>query len=163
MMYINTKLLVSLSENQLLECDTDPFQQACGGGNFFYSFKYAATRSIATEKDDPYRYSSNVNKGVCRVGTGGLEGYIQNSNSVGTNGVITIPSTEEDLKHWVSKQPVAVAINGYTSDFKNYKEGVLDTPTCTSTVDHAVLVVGYGTTLEGIDFWLVKNSWGPGW
>lgn len=26
-----------------------------------------------------------------------------------------------------------------------------------------MLVVGYGTTDKGEDFWLLKNSWGPEW
>lgn len=34
--------------------------------------------------------------------------------------------------------------------------GVYDDPTCRQQINHAVLVVGYGTE-DGKDYWLVKN------
>lgn len=35
--------------------------------------------------------------------------------------------------------------------------------TCHADLDHAVLVSGYGTTEEGHDYWLVKNTWSSLW
>ena len=46
-------------------------------------------------------------------------------------------------------------------DFQNYKSGVLDTCTTTKT-NHAVVIVGWGTE-NGIDYWIIKNSWGSWW
>ncbi|XP_053866958.1 cathepsin S-like isoform X2 [Malaclemys terrapin pileata] len=55
--------------------------------------------------------------------------------------------------------PVSVAIDAKQPSFFLYRSGVYDDPRCTDDVNHGVLVIGYGT-LDGKDFWLVKNSWG---
>ncbi|XP_074837160.1 cathepsin S-like isoform X3 [Carettochelys insculpta] len=55
--------------------------------------------------------------------------------------------------------PVSVAIDAKQPTFFLYRSGVYDDPRCTQEVNHGVLAIGYGT-LDGKDFWLVKNSWG---
>merc|ERR1719221_165766 len=58
--------------------------------------------------------------------------------------------------------PVSVAIEADKFAFQLYKTGVLK-GTCGTALDHGVLVVGYGTDENGVDYWKVKNSWGSQW
>ena len=34
---------------------------------------------------------------------------------------------------------------------------------CGADVNHAIAIVGYDTTPEGMNYWIIKNSWGPHW
>ncbi|GMR30903.1 hypothetical protein PMAYCL1PPCAC_01098, partial [Pristionchus mayeri] len=71
---------------------------------------------------------------------------------------------EEALKSAVALiGPISVLIVASPS-FQHYGDGVYYEEGCSSEdVNHAVLVVGYGTDPRGGDYWLVKNSWGTSW
>lgn len=67
------------------------------------------------------------------------------------------------LKEAVAIGPVAVAVESDNTPFMFYNGGILDAPyECGSELDHAVIIVGYGTA-NHTDYWLVKNSWGDKW
>jgi C1A family cysteine protease len=73
-------------------------------------------------------------------------------------------SDQDALKAAVSLQPVSVSVESNAKGFRFYSGGVYDDPDCGTYVNHAVLLVGYGTdSASGKDFWLVKNSWGSRW
>jgi cathepsin L len=55
-----------------------------------------------------------------------------------------------------------VVLDAGSTAFGHYSSGVITGTACGSSINHAVLAVGYGTE-NGIDYYLVKNSWGTGW
>ncbi|KAB2032376.1 hypothetical protein ES319_D05G368700v1 [Gossypium barbadense] len=79
------------------------------------------------------------------------------------NGYQMVPTNDEQaLLKVVANQLVSVAIEGYGQDFRYYSSGVY-TGDCGNALSHALTIVGYGTSDEGLDYWLVKNSWEETW
>ena len=72
------------------------------------------------------------------------------------------PQNELDLEKAVANGPVSVAIEADTRTFQLYTGGVITSSACGTSLDHGVLVVGYGVE-SNQPYWLVKNSWGTSW
>ncbi|GAB2223687.1 hypothetical protein Droror1_Dr00004425 [Drosera rotundifolia] len=149
---IKTRNLVSLSEQELIDCDKGQ-NQGCNGGLMEYAFQFVHEKGgLTTEANYPYA----AQDGTC-------DSQKLNSPVVSIDGYETVPQSDEDaLQKAVANQPVSVAIDAGGQDFQFYSEGVF-TGECGTDLDHGVAVVGYGTTLDGTKFWIVKNSWGADW
>ncbi|CAN6923645.1 unnamed protein product [Brassica oleracea] len=142
--------LLSLSEQQLLDCSRD-YNQGCAGGIMSKAFEYIIeNQGITTEDNYPYQESQQTCSSTYSV-------------AATISGYETVPSNDEQsLLKAVSKQPVSVAINGHEPAFKQYRSGIFDGD-CGTELAHAVTVVGYGISEEGNKYWLLKNSWGQTW
>ena len=152
---IKTGKLISLSESQLVDCSNSYGNQGCNGGLMDNAFEYVINNhGLCSEDSYPYepedeKCSKNITK--CK-------------KYANITGCLDIPPNNEILlKKAVMQQPVSVAIEADQSIFQFYKNGVIDSEECGTQLDHGVLVVGYGTTKNGTDYWLVKNSWGKTW
>lgn len=142
--------LLSLSEQQLLDCSRD-FNQGCAGGIMSKAFEYIIkNQGITTEDNYPYQESQQTCSSTRPV-------------AATISGYETLPRDDEkSLLKAVSKQPVSVAINGHEAAFKQYRGGIFDGD-CGTQLTHAVTIVGYGMSEEGTKYWLLKNSWGQTW
>jgi len=142
--------LVSLSEQNFVDCDTNG-DHGCMGGLMDNAFAWAKTNGgVCTESAYPY----TAKKGTCNTSCGTKYAKPVSYTDVTKNDVNSLMSA-------LNKQPVSVAIEADQASFQLYKSGVL-TASCGTNLDHGVLAVGYGTD-NGVDYWTVKNSWGTGW
>ncbi|TYJ05992.1 hypothetical protein E1A91_A12G202200v1 [Gossypium mustelinum] len=149
---IKTNKLVSLSEQELIDCDTEK-NQGCNGGLMDIAFDFINKKGGFTSE---IHYPCAAKQGTCDVSK-------ENSPVVSINGHENVPvNDEEALRKAVANQPVSVAIDAGGTDFQFYSEGVY-TGQCGIELNHGVAAVGYGTTLDGTKYWIVKNSWGPDW
>ncbi len=68
------------------------------------------------------------------------------------------------MKAALPTQPLAVSIQADQRVFQTYRSGVLNSTACGTSLDHAVLTVGWGVeSATGLSYWLVKNSWNTSW
>merc|ERR1712032_1181045 len=150
-MFVATGKLISLSEEDLVQCNSIT-DHGCQGGLMDNAFNWVQQNGICSESAYPYTSGGGVT-GSCKKGC---------SPVVSITGHTDVPSKDESaLQAAVSKQPVSVAIEADKSAFQLYSGGILDNSACGTNLDHGVLVVGYGT--DGKDYWKVKNSWGASW
>jgi len=147
--------LVDLSMEELVQCDTT--DSGCNGGLMDNAFEWVSQHGLTSLADYPYTSSAGT-RGTC-------------DSSAEGNPIVTVTSyhdvnsgDEDALLSAVAQQPVSIAIEADQSVFQLYSSGVLDSTSCGTTLDHGVLLVGYGTD-ESLskDYWKVKNSWGTSW
>ncbi|XP_065856550.1 senescence-specific cysteine protease SAG39-like [Euphorbia lathyris] len=149
---LTTGKLISLSEQELVDCDTKGEDQGCEGGLMDDGFKFIiGNQGITTETNYPY----DAADGTCKTKK-------EANHAAKITGYEDVPANDEAaLMKAVANQPIAVAIDASGSEFQFYSSGIF-TGSCGTELDHGVTAVGYGSS-GGMNYWLVKNSWGSQW
>ena len=141
-----------LSTQQLVDCVT--VDEGCNGGMTYDAYTYLTDHNAYLEADWPY----TATDGTCTY-----EESAASDLTLSTY-VCVYPQAPAGMLPAVAQQPVAISIDASSDVFHNYTGGVLDSTDCGISTNHAVAIVGYGTDeASGLDYWLVRNSWGPDW
>lgn len=150
--FIYTGNLNSLSEQNLMDCSGSYGTQGCNGGWMDDAFQYIiANNGIDTESSYPYQ----AVQGACRFQASNTGASMKSYSDVQSG-------NEGALTNAANNQPVSVAIDASHNSFQLYSSGIYSEPACSSSsLDHGVLVIGYGS--DNGDYYIVKNSWGTSW
>lgn len=126
----------------------------CQGGLQPNAFRYIMSNGgIDTESSYPYQAVD----GTCSFNSANIGAKITNYTMVSTN-------ETQIAAYLVANGPLSIAVDAAPWQF--YVGGVYDLP-CGSSLDHGVLIVGFGNQKNiighDVDYWLIKNSWGGSW
>ncbi|KAK8572571.1 hypothetical protein V6N13_048160 [Hibiscus sabdariffa] len=161
--YLTTGELVSLSEQQLVDCDheCDPnggCDAGCNGGLMTSAFEYTL-KAGGLEREEDYPYTGK-DRGPCKFDKTKIAASVSN---------FSVISVDEDqiAANLVKHGPLAVGINA--AFMQTYMGGVSCPYICFRSLDHGVLLVGYGAAgyapirFKNKPYWIIKNSWGANW
>jgi len=147
------------SEQQLVDCayraydGYGPF--GCKGAWIDSYLRWIVDNKIRLASEDQYPYKSVREE--CPI-----ESPEVLQETVINDYYFTTQGDEELLKKLVYEHGAVVTTVHVNWAFQNYGGGVLAPCEDDSWQNHAVSVVGYGTE-NGVDYWLIKNSWGTWW
>ncbi|CAJ2658861.1 unnamed protein product [Trifolium pratense] len=144
--------LINFSEQELLDCE---LSGGCNMGWVNKAFDWIIrNKGIASAND--YAYTGN--KGACKAS------QIQNNVFSIINTYHHVEESDNGLLCAVAKQPISVCLYA-SQDFHHYSHGIFDGPNCpvnSKDTNHCLLIVGYDS-VDGEDYWILKNSWGTAW
>lgn len=159
-MALKKTLYEKLSEQEVIECARNQYTGAllgCVGGTHAGGYNHARDKGgITVQANRPYR----------GVATAGCNTATARATGSKTSKFTVVKANDENAmkEALVNNGPLYVTF--YTGeDFFAYKSGVYTdkTNSCSGkSNNHGVLAVGYGNQ-DGVDYWLVKNSWGTAW
>ncbi|OIW01575.1 hypothetical protein TanjilG_21155 [Lupinus angustifolius] len=163
--FIATGKLLSLSEQQLVDCDNkcdmtekSTCDNGCNGGLMTNAYNYLIEAG-GLEEETSYPYTGE--RGECKFDQEKIAARVTNFTN--------IPLDESQIAAYLVKHgPLAIGINAIF--MQTYIGGVSCPLICSRRrLNHGVLLVGYAAKgfsilrLSNKPYWIIKNSWGEKW
>ncbi|KAM3284475.1 hypothetical protein P3S67_023274 [Capsicum chacoense] len=169
---IHYNLSVSLSTNDVLSCCGSFCGKGCNGGYPIAAWRYFQRRGVVTEECDPYfdQIGCTHPEGCkpvyrtprCRGKCVHEDQSWAKSKHYGVNAYRITRNTHSIMAEIYKNGPVQVSFTVF-QDFAHYKSGVYRHITGRRVEAHSVKVIGWGTSEQGVNYWLVANSWNRDW
>lgn len=165
---------IQMSEQVLIDCcnDEEYDSNACGGGGVEGPASCATTiGGLPSNIARPYLSGESGNpanyvNASCSYKRSEASGYVETWFMPCDSGDEVCLRTLIGGDTCESFKAIAIKTSIQVQDsFRDYTSGVYSDPTCpTDKHNHAVAIVGSGHDADAnMDYWLVRNSWGPEW
>jgi|TARA_B110000977_G_scaffold196320_1_gene276443 cathepsin F len=164
--FLKTGTLLSLSEQQLVDCDhtcapdePEACDSGCNGGLPLNAMQYVTNVGLDLEDNYPY---------IAKAGT--CEAKHDGPYAAKVSGFGLVSQNETQIASALVKHgPLSIGIDA--AWMQTYAGGVACPWVCNKkSLDHGVLIVGYDgdgsfapVRLHKEPYWIIKNSWGPEW
>ncbi|XP_018460526.1 cathepsin B-like protease 2 [Raphanus sativus] len=168
---IKYNMNISLSVNDLLACCGFLCGQGCNGGYPISAWRYFKHHGVVTEECDPYFDNTGCSHPGCepayptpkcvRKCVSGNQLW-RESKHYGVSAYKVRHDPQDIMAEVYTNGPVEVAFTVY-EDFAHYKSGVYKHITGANIGGHAVKLIGWGTSDDGEDYWLLANQWNRSW
>ncbi|EET02635.1 Cathepsin B-like cysteine proteinase [Giardia duodenalis] len=151
------KKAVTYSPQYVVSCDHG--DMACDGGWLQSVWRFLTKTGTTTNECVPYQSGTTGARGTCptKCADGGELSTVKAKKAVDYG-----LDCDLIMKALVTGGPLQTAFTVY-SDFMYYEGGVYQHMSGRVEGGHAVEMVGYGTDEYDVDYWIIRNSWGPDW
>jgi len=157
--FVAHKELPLISEQQLVDCEQDCMifpgttqsvcDDGCDGGLMPNAFTYAIRVGMVSEDDYPYKGVDQT----CKLDESKIKYHFTKWSFIDENEDAMVAALN-------TNGPLSVGVDATYWSF--YHSGIYDSSCSSSTMNHGVLLVGYGVE-SGTKYWIIKNSWDDTW
>lgn len=149
-----TNKSLALSAQGMLGCTANPDEcggtGGCEGATPDLAFKWAKENGVHLLSSQAYTASSHCPKSFLKAQPEvRIQGFVHLKDN----------SARKAMAALVTAGPLTVGVEA--SGWMSYVSGIFDSCGVDATVDHAVLMVGYGSDSR-LPYWKIRNSWGQG-
>jgi cathepsin X len=157
---------INISPQVLLSCEQD--DQGCHGGEALTAYNYIHKYNITDETCSVYQArgwdngASCTDDIKCKNCPPGSKCFVPESYYIyGVDEFGPVKGEQAMMNEIYNRGPIVCGVSA--GPILHYAGGIFNDTTGNKDIDHDISVVGWGTSADGVKYWMVRNSWGSYW